>query len=127
VQEHFGVLHDRRAVAAKLVTTSTFTSEAVAFAQGKPMQLVPGNELVQLIRSVQRSNRGGKLATAQAGLQDQSSGVARTSGIPAVAEHAKLVNWRLQVSIDGCRLRRGTERGMGEFEAEKSRHGMGHG
>jgi restriction system protein len=53
VRELYGVLHDRRAVAAKLVATTNFTSDAIAFANGKPMELVDADQLVRLIRSVQ--------------------------------------------------------------------------
>ena len=56
-RELYGVMHDRAASAAKLVTTSSFTSETVAFAQGKPIQLVGSQELLRLIRSVQTSAR----------------------------------------------------------------------
>lgn len=57
VRELYGVLHDRRAAAAKLVTTSTFTSDAIAFAQGKPIELVDSAELLRLISSVQTSGK----------------------------------------------------------------------
>jgi restriction system protein len=57
VRELYGVLHDRGASAAKLVTTSRFTSEAIAFAQGKPIELVDQDALLELIRGVQSSGR----------------------------------------------------------------------
>ena len=44
VRELYGVLIDRGATAAKLVATTTFTSDAVAFAAGKPIELV-GSDL----------------------------------------------------------------------------------
>jgi restriction system protein len=57
VRELFGVLHDRGAASAKLVATSRFTSEAIAFAKGKPIQLVDSDALVHLLRGVQTSGK----------------------------------------------------------------------
>jgi restriction system protein len=57
VRELFGVLHDRGAVSAKLVATSKFTSEAIAFAKGKPIELVDSDALLHLLRGVQTSGR----------------------------------------------------------------------
>ena len=39
VRELYGVLHHRGASAAKLVATTSFTPDAVAFAKGKPIEL----------------------------------------------------------------------------------------
>lgn len=55
VRELYGVLHDRSASAAKLVATTRFTSESIAFAKGKPIELVDADALVELIRQVQAS------------------------------------------------------------------------
>jgi restriction system protein len=57
VRELYGVLHDRGAAAAKLVATTNFTSDAIAFAQGKPIELIGEAELLRLIRSVQTSGK----------------------------------------------------------------------
>ncbi|HEY1768981.1 MAG TPA: restriction endonuclease [Chthoniobacterales bacterium] len=57
VRELFGVLHDRHADGAKLVATTRFTSEATAFAAGKPIELVDQDALLSLIRDVQTSGR----------------------------------------------------------------------
>jgi restriction system protein len=57
VRELFGVLHDRRASAAKLVATTSFTSEAIAFAKNKPIELVDAEALLSLLRGVQTSGR----------------------------------------------------------------------
>jgi restriction system protein len=55
VRELYGVMVDRRADSAKLVATTKFTSEGLAFARGKPIQLVDSEALLQLIRGVQHS------------------------------------------------------------------------
>jgi restriction system protein len=57
VRELFGVLHDRGAASAKLVATSRFTPEAIAFAQGKPIELVDSDAILQLLRGVQNAGR----------------------------------------------------------------------
>lgn len=57
VRELYGVLHDRGANGAKLVATTTFTPNAVAFAKGKPIELVDSNALLHLIRNVQTSGK----------------------------------------------------------------------
>lgn len=54
VREQFGLLAHHRAVAVVIVTTGDFTAEARAFAQGKPIELVAGNELLSLVQGVQR-------------------------------------------------------------------------
>jgi restriction system protein len=48
---------DRGASAAKVVATTSFTSEAIAFAKGKPIELVDSNALLRLVRDVQKSPR----------------------------------------------------------------------
>jgi restriction system protein len=57
VRELFGVLHDRGAASAKLVATSRFTSEAIAFAKGKPIELVDSDAVLRLLRGVQTSGK----------------------------------------------------------------------
>jgi restriction system protein len=55
VRELYGVLIDRGADGAKLVATTNFTGDAVAFAAGKPIELVGSTALLELIRGVQTS------------------------------------------------------------------------
>jgi restriction system protein len=55
VRELYGVMIDRRANAAKLVATTNFTSDAIAFARGKPIELVDSAALLDLLRGVQTS------------------------------------------------------------------------
>ena len=57
VRELYGVLHHRGASAAKLVATTSFTPDAVAFAKGKPIELVDSKALLHLIRNVQTSDK----------------------------------------------------------------------
>jgi restriction system protein len=57
VRELYGVMIDQRASAAKLVATTTFTADAVAFAKGKPIELVDSKALLRLVRDVQTTSR----------------------------------------------------------------------
>lgn len=61
VRELYGVLTDRRAASAKLIATTSFTPDAVAFARNKPIELVGAYGLLRLLRGVQTS---GKMANA---------------------------------------------------------------
>jgi len=62
VREIYGILTDRRASAAKVVATTSFTPDAVAFARGKPIELVDSTKLLNLVRGVQSS---GSIAAPQ--------------------------------------------------------------
>jgi restriction system protein len=57
VRELYGVMIDQRASAAKIVATTSFTSDAIAFAKGKSIELVDSNALLRLVRNVQTSSR----------------------------------------------------------------------
>jgi restriction system protein len=57
VRELYGVMIDQRASAAKLVATTTFTADAVAFANDKPIELVDSKALLRLVRDVQTTRR----------------------------------------------------------------------
>ena len=61
VRELYGVMIHNGATGAKLVATTTFTSDAIDFARGKPIELVNAKELVNLLRGVQTS---GKIAAS---------------------------------------------------------------
>jgi restriction system protein len=53
VREMFGILHDQKADEAMVVTTGNFSPDAIAFARGKPIKLIAGPELWQMVREVQ--------------------------------------------------------------------------
>ncbi|MGE5212676.1 MAG: restriction endonuclease [Nitrospirota bacterium] len=57
VRELYGVMTDQRAAAAKLVATTSFTADAVAFAKDKAIELVDSNALLRLVRDVQTTSR----------------------------------------------------------------------
>jgi len=53
IREMFGLMTAHNAAGAIIVTSGTFTQEARAFAAGKPIELVDGDRLVQIISAVQ--------------------------------------------------------------------------
>jgi restriction system protein len=55
VREQLGLVTHHRAAGAIVVTTGEFTSEARAFASKEPVELVPGTDLLSLIKDVQTS------------------------------------------------------------------------
>jgi restriction system protein len=55
VLEVFGVMTDRQAQGAIILTLGRFTQDARTFARGKPLDLVEGQKLAELIRTVKKS------------------------------------------------------------------------
>jgi restriction system protein len=56
VREVFGVMAAQRVQRAIIVTSGVFTQDARAFAAGKPIDLIEGSQLAELIRAVQASS-----------------------------------------------------------------------
>jgi len=53
IREMFGLMTAHHAAGAIIVASGTFTQEARAFAEGKPIELVDGDQLVEIISGVQ--------------------------------------------------------------------------
>ncbi len=86
VRELYGVLASERADRAVLATCGTFTDEAQAFARGKPLKLVVGNELLDLVRSGQRAEpRGEPSAHAAATAKPTTRAGAERTAVTASA------------------------------------------
>ena len=54
-REMFGLVNAHQAAGAIIITSGMFTQEAKAFAKGKPLDLIEGQQVVQLIDSVKKS------------------------------------------------------------------------
>ena len=52
VREIFGVMHAERATESVVVTSGAFSTDATAFASGKPIRLIDGPALEKLVHSV---------------------------------------------------------------------------
>ena len=80
VRELLGVMTAKHATSGVLITSGVFTQEAKNFAADKPIDLVDGSQLLQLVGDVQK--RGGlspKPATANVCLQCGGELVLRTA------------------------------------------------
>lgn len=58
VREMYGLLIDQQAAAVKIVALGDYTSDARRFAQGKPIELIHGGELIATVRSLQKNRAG---------------------------------------------------------------------
>ncbi|WOB51439.1 restriction endonuclease [Xanthomonas hydrangeae] len=54
VREMYGLLAHHQAHAVKIVCIGTYTKDAERFAQGKPIELIGGEQLLDMIRAVQQ-------------------------------------------------------------------------
>jgi restriction system protein len=54
IREMFGLLTSERADEAIIITPGHFTRDAKSFAEGKPIQLIDGAQLLALVQSVQK-------------------------------------------------------------------------
>jgi restriction system protein len=87
VRELYGVLTSEGADRAILATCGTFTAEAWAFARDKPLKLVAGNELLELVRSGQQAKQrsepsAGAAATAKPTASADAERTADTASTP---------------------------------------------
>ncbi len=55
VRELHGVVAAEQATGSIIITTSTFTTDAKAFARGNPIKLIAGDELLNRVKAVQNS------------------------------------------------------------------------
>ena len=76
VRELYGVLHDRGASAAKLVATTSFTPDAIAFAEKKPIELVDSNASLTSDSKLFRL-LGGSCTTSTTGIRSSHAGLSR--------------------------------------------------
>ena len=73
VREMFGVMHDRDASGVIIVTSGMFTQEAQNFAAGKPIDLVDGGQLVDLVRNVRARSSDATPSAASTGTSSSTS------------------------------------------------------
>jgi restriction system protein len=81
IREMYGVMTDRKAHGAIIVTSGIFTQEARAFAEGKPIDLVEGEQLAALIRSAQ-----GVPSASSASRPSKPAPASRAAAQPAIQE-----------------------------------------
>ncbi len=98
VRDLYGTVQDKGANKGVLVTTASFGPGSYTFANGKPLELVPGDKLVQLLH--QYGLRGRLGGGSAAGIPAQ-----RTPEPSASADHNVLgMSWSGSVALDVCAL-----------------------
>lgn len=102
VRDLYGTVQDRGANKGVLVTTATFGPGSYTFANGKPLELVPGAELVELLH---RHGLRGRLGGSAADAAPAPVPAQRTAEQPPPVEHNVLgMSWTGSVALDVCAL-----------------------
>ncbi|MGW0753152.1 restriction endonuclease [Streptomyces sp. NPDC002587] len=96
VRDLYGTVQDKGANKGVLVTTASFGPGSYTFANGKPLELVPGDKLVELLHQYGLRGR----------LGDGAGAAARRAPDPAPsADHNVLgMSWSGAVALDVCAL-----------------------
>lgn len=98
VRDLYGTVQDKGANKGVLVTTASFGPGSYTFANGKPLELVPGDQLVQLLHQYGLAGRLG--GGSAAGVPAQ-----RTPEPTAPTDHNVLgMSWSGSVALDVCAL-----------------------
>ncbi|WP_405678185.1 restriction endonuclease [Streptomyces sp. NBC_00868] len=98
VRDLYGTVQDKGANKGVLVTTASFGPGSYTFANGKPLELVPGDKLVELLHQYGLRGRLGDGATA--GVPTR-----RTPEPAPSADHNVLgMSWTGSVALDVCAL-----------------------
>ncbi|MGW6855764.1 restriction endonuclease [Streptomyces xanthophaeus] len=101
VRDLYGTVQDKGANKGVLVTTASFGPGSYTFANGKPLELVPGTDLVGLLRQYGLRGRLGGGAAAPS----PSPARAAEPEPAAPAEHNVLgMSWSGAVALDVCAL-----------------------
>ncbi|MCX5375398.1 restriction endonuclease [Streptomyces sp. NBC_00091] len=113
VRDLYGTVQDAGANKGVLVTTSSFGPGSYTFANGKPLELVPGVELVELLhRYGLRGRLGGGAVPAQrspgraATPADTPAATPTVADLPPVADDRNVLGmtWSGGVALDVCAL-----------------------
>ncbi|MCX4696610.1 restriction endonuclease [Streptomyces sp. NBC_01408] len=100
VRDLYGTVQDKGANKGVLVTTASFGPGSYTFANGKPLELVPGVELVRLLHQY---GLRGRLGGGAAGVPAQR--VSEPEPAPSPADHNVLgMSWSGSVALDVCAL-----------------------
>ncbi|WP_371618272.1 restriction endonuclease [Streptomyces sp. NBC_00454] len=102
VRDLYGTVQDRGANKGVLVTTATFGPGSYTFANGKPLELVPGAELVELLH---RHGLRGRLGGGAPDAAPAPVPARRTTEEAPPADHNVLgMSWTGAVALDVCAL-----------------------
>jgi restriction system protein len=87
MREIFGVMTAQHAQGAVVITSGLFTQEAKTFARGKPIDLVEGQQLADLVRAVQVRHSPSPLRVVAGA--DTIVHEANLAGVPGISEPSK--------------------------------------
>ncbi|MCJ1681125.1 restriction endonuclease [Streptomyces sp. APSN-46.1] len=109
VRDLYGTVQDAGANKGVLVTTSSFGPGSYTFANGKPLELVPGAQLVELLQQHGlRGRLGGGEVPAQRAAEPTPTLIATPNANPSPAlpeDHNVLgMSWSGSVALDVCAL-----------------------
>ncbi|MFF4320760.1 restriction endonuclease [Streptomyces sp. NPDC001568] len=107
VRDLYGTVQDAGANKGVLVTTSSFGPGSYTFANGKPLELVPGVELVDLLhRYGLRGRLGDGSSTAPTAAASRSVPAQRSTEPEALAPDRNVLgmSWSGSVALDVCAL-----------------------
>ncbi|MFF0550984.1 restriction endonuclease [Streptomyces sp. NPDC004311] len=106
VRDLYGTVQDAGANKGVLVTTSSFGPGSYTFANGKPLELVPGDRLVELLHQYGLRGRLGERGNPPAGgAARAASEPASAPGPPPAEDHNVLgMSWAGPVALDVCAL-----------------------
>ncbi|WP_326587598.1 restriction endonuclease [Streptomyces sp. NBC_01294] len=96
VRDLYGTVQDKGANKGVLVTTASFGPGSYTFANGKPLELVPGTDLVDLLRQYGLRGRLGGAAAAPARQAPEP--------VPAADHNVLGMSWSGSVALDVCAL-----------------------
>ncbi|MER5564594.1 restriction endonuclease [Streptomyces goshikiensis] len=103
VRDLYGTVQDKGANKGVLVTTASFGPGSYTFANGKPLELVPGADLVELLHQYGLRGRLGGGTPAPAAPARRAAGTAPEPESPA--DHNVLgMSWSGSVALDVCAL-----------------------
>lgn len=97
VRDLYGTVQDKGANKGVLVTTASFGPGSYTFANGKPLELVPGDKLVELLHQY---GLRGRLGAAPSGIPAQRT----PEPAPSVDHNVLGMSWSGAVALDVCAL-----------------------
>ncbi|MFE2599907.1 restriction endonuclease [Streptomyces sp. NPDC059396] len=108
VRDLYGTVQDAGANKGVLITTSAFGPGSHAFANGKPLTLIPGTDLVDLLR---RHGLRGRLGGARSPQRSEPDAALQSAPDPGLGPDAELddtsvlgLTWSGSVALDVCAL-----------------------
>ncbi|MFK0256063.1 restriction endonuclease [Streptomyces sp. NPDC090445] len=117
VRDLYGTVQDKGANKGVLVTTASFGPGSYTFANGKPLELVPGTDLVDLLHQHGLRGRLGPAGGAAAGAPGRraagrapgnaaagTTGAAAAADAPAPDHNVLGMSWTGSVALDVCAL-----------------------